>query len=147
MHKTYTPSEEAVLPLGRTYYADDMRWCAYSGTGAAFTFTGTKAEITIAGDQIAEAPDNQANYARIAVYVNEERVVDDQIDQPEKTYTVFQSDAAQEVTVRIVKLSECAMSTIAIKQITVDSQEGIRPAQPQSRLIEFVGSTASSEGV
>lgn len=139
MHKTYAPSEEAVLPLGRTYYADDMRWCAYSGTGAAFTFTGTKAEITIAGDQIAEAPDNQANYARIAVYVNEERVVDDQIDQPEKTYTVFQSDAAQEVTVRIVKLSECAMSTIAIKQITVDSQEGIRPAQPQSRLIEFVG--------
>ena len=139
MYKTYTPSEEAILPLGRTYYADDMRWCAYSGTGAAFTFTGAKAEITIVGDKIAETPDNEANYARIAVYVNEERVVDDQMDQPEKTYTVFPADATQEATVRIVKLSECAMSTIAIKQIAVESETGIRPAQPRPRLIEFVG--------
>lgn len=139
MYKTYTPSEEAILPLGRTYYADDMRWCAYSGTGAAFTFTGAKAEITIVGDKIAETPDNEANYARIAVCVNEERVVDDQMDQPEKTYTVFPADATQEATVRIVKLSECAMSTIAIKQIAVESETGIRPAQPRPRLIEFVG--------
>lgn len=136
--KTYVPSSENVKPLGRTMVTDDMLWLAFSGSGAEFTVSGTKAEIVIAGDDNAEKPDNEDDKARIAVYVNGERVVDDMIDHAEETYTVFESEAPAECDIKIVKLSETAMSTCAVKSITVEGGE-IKPAEKKEHFIEFVG--------
>ena len=136
---TYIPSPENVKPIGRTQLTEDnMLWLAFSGSGAEFTFSGTKAEIVIAGDDSAEKPDNTDNQARIAVYVNGERVVDDMIDHAEETYTVFESETPADCDIRIIKLSETAMSTCAVKSITVEGGE-IKPAEKKERLIEFVG--------
>ena len=83
---TYAPTSENVKALGRTMLTDDdMLWLAFSGSGAEFTFNGTKAEVVIAGDDNAEKPNNEDNQARIAIYVNGERVVDDMIDHAEET--------------------------------------------------------------
>lgn len=136
--KTYVPSYENVKPLGRTMFTDDMLWLAFSGSGAEFTFNGTRAEIVIAGDDNAEKPDNADNQARIAVYVNGERVVDDMIDHAEETYTVFESDTPSDCDIRIVKLSETAMSTCAVKSITTEGGD-IKPAEKKEHFIEFVG--------
>lgn len=137
---TYAPTSENVKTLGRTMLTDDdMLWLAFSGSGAEFTFSGTKAEVVIAGDDNAEKPDNEDNQARIAIYVNGERVVDDMIDHAEETYTVFESETPAECDVKIVKLSETAMSTCAVKSITVDAEEGIKPAEKKEHFIEFVG--------
>lgn len=136
--KTYVPSYENVKPLGRTMFTDDMLWLAFSGSGAEFTFNGTRAEIVIAGDDDAEKPDNADNQARIAVYVNGERVVDDMIDHAEETYTVFESDTPSDCDIRIVKLSETAMSTCAVKSITTEGGD-IKPAEKKEHFIEFVG--------
>lgn len=137
---TYAPTSENVKALGRTMLTDDnMLWLAFSGSGAEFTFNGTKAEVVIAGDDNAEKPDNEDNLARIAIYVNGERVVDDMIDHAEETYTVFESETPAECDVKIVKLSETANSTCAVKSITVDAEEGIKPAEKKARFIEFVG--------
>lgn len=137
---TYAPTSENVKTLGRTMLTDeDMLWLAFSGSGAEFTFNGTKAEVVIAGDDNAEKPDNEDNQARIAIYVNGERVVDDMIDHAEETYTVFESETPAECDVKIVKLSETAMSTCAVKSITVDAEEGIKPAEKKEHFIEFVG--------
>lgn len=138
--KVYTPSAENVKPLGRTMLTDDnMLWLAYSGSGAEFTFKGTKAVITIAGDDSAAKADNADNQARIAVYVNGERVVDDMIDNPEETYTVFERESSEECDVKIVKLSETAHSTCAVKSIAVTAEEDIAPAEKKERFIEFIG--------
>lgn len=137
--KTYIPNEENVKPLGRTKLVDDTLWLAFSGSGAEFTFNGTKASVTIAGDVNAANANNEDNQARIAIYVNGERVVDDMINAAEETYTVFESDTPQDCDVKIVKLSETAMSTAAIKSIEVDSETGIKPAEKKEHFIEFIG--------
>ncbi len=137
--KTYIPTTEYVKPLGRTHLLNDTLWMAFSGSGAEFTFNGTSASVTIAGDANAANPNNEDNQARIGIYVNGERIIDDMINAAEETYTVFESEIPQDCTVTIVKLSETAMSTAGIKSIEVDSETGISPTPAKEHFIEFIG--------
>lgn len=56
--KTYIPNLDNVKPLGRTCFVEDTLWMAFSGTGAAFTFRGTKAVVTLLGDSTAVPVEN-----------------------------------------------------------------------------------------
>lgn len=134
---TYKLTEENVKLLGRTYYNDEKLYCALSGTGAEFTFNGTKCSVAVTGDSNALSPSDE-NKARVAVYVNGERVIDDMVDKIEEVYDVFESDTPQDVTVSIVKLSESPMSTIAIKEIRATGSK-IAPTPDKDLLIEFIG--------
>lgn len=124
--------------VGRTYLNDDVLWAAFSGAGAEFIYTGKKLDITIVGDGASTAG-NADNYARVAIYVDGERVIDDMLDEKEKTYTAFESDSEKSVDVQIIKLSECAMSTIGIKPIKLGEGEKIEPAKAKDLKIEFIG--------
>lgn len=134
--RTFKATGNHVKRLGRTYDYKDVLWLALSGGGVEFSFYGKKAEVTIKGDNIASGDDN---LARIGIYVNGERVVDDMVNQPVKRYSFFESEGDQHVTVRIVKLSEAAMSTVGIQEIAVDAEEGITPTPEKARKIEFIG--------
>lgn len=133
----YKATESNVKLLGRTYFDTDKLYCALSGTGIEFTFTGTKCSITVEGDNNSDDGKDE-NHARIGIYVNGERVIDDMIDNKEEVYDVFESETPQEVTVSLVKLSESPMSTIAITDIKVTGSE-IKPTANKDLLIEFVG--------
>lgn len=130
--------EENFKELGRTYYLDNKIYCALSGTGAEFTFTGTQCTVTVEGDNNSTNPSSTDAHARVAIYVNGERVIDDMIDNAQETYEVFKSDSEQTVDVKIVKLSESPHSTFAISDITVTGRD-VKPAEDKERLIEFVG--------
>ena len=134
-----TASEDNVKQVGRTYMIDDTLWCALSGSGIDFEYTGTKLEITLVGDNAATIASNDGNYARTAIYVDGERVIDDLIDNAEETYTVFESDEQQTVSVQVVKLSECAMSTFGIKPLLVGEEGSVTPAEEKDLKIEFIG--------
>ena len=136
--RQFTPNGETVKLLGRTYFDGERLCCALSGTGAEFTFTGTKCTVTIDGDSNSTNPSAENNQARVGIYVNGERVIDDMVDQSQEVYDVFESDTPKEVTVSVVKLSESAMSTIAIREITVIGT-GIKPTPDKDLFIEFIG--------
>ncbi len=136
---TIVPDWNNVKPLGRTHPLKDALWLVQSGSGAEFTFCGTRAEVTILGNLNAPMSSDADRHTRIAIEVDGRRVVDDMINAKAKTYTVFQSDAPREVTVRIIKLSEAAHSTCGIGSITVDAQGGIQPTARKARRIEFIG--------
>ena len=85
---TYYPTYDNITPLGRTRMAGSTLWLAHSGSGAAFTFFGTRAQITLLGDDTASLPDQGESYARIAVFVNGRRVADNLMDAPKKEITV-----------------------------------------------------------
>lgn len=135
---SYKATNENVKLLGRTYYDADKLYCALSGTGAEFTFTGTECNITVAGDSNSANAGMADNHARVGIYVNGERVIDDMVDNKEEVYEVFKSDTPQEVTVSLVKLSESPMSTIAITDIKVTGSP-IKPTENKEKLIEFIG--------
>ena len=135
--KTFQPTEEFVRGIGRTMnVGDNSLWLVHSGTGCEFTFTGTKATIKIKPDSSFMTRTNQA---RVAVYVNGERVVDDMVDKMEKVYTVFESDTPAECTIKVVKLSEAAYSTFGITSIEATCIGSIKPTENSDKFIEFIG--------
>ena len=135
--KVLTPEENNVKVLGRADFLKGALRLVHSGSGAEFTFTGTKAVITLQADS---AIMNGANeQARVAIFVNDELVVDDMINKMQKTYTVFESETDRECVVRIVKLSEAPMSTFGITSIEVTARGGIKPTKDKEHLIEFIG--------
>lgn len=134
---SYKPTEDNVKQLGRTLYIEDTLYCALSGTGMEFAFTGTQCSITVKGDSSASASNADSN-ARVAIYLNGERVIDDMVDKPEEVYEVFKSDTEKEVTISLVKLSESPNSTIGIKEIKATGT-AIKPTLNKDKLIEFVG--------
>ncbi|MBQ5311028.1 MAG: GDSL family lipase [Oscillospiraceae bacterium] len=125
---------ELVKPLGRTYEQDGTLWLAYSGTGAEFIFTGTRFDVTIAGDSSVAGDENSR--ARIGIFVNGERLIDDMIDAPEKTYTVIDRQT-EGALIQIVKLSEAANSVCGIKSADFDGT--VSPAPEKDMKIEFIG--------
>lgn len=137
MMNTFTPDWSNVKPLGRTHQLPDSLWLAFSGSGAEFAFTGSHCEVTIAGDINARAGTSE-NLARIAIEVDGARVVDDLVNAQEKTYTVVAGSDVKTHVVRIIKLSETAMSTCGVKAITVDAAS-IQPTPFSDRYIEFIG--------
>ena len=134
--KAIVLNNKSVKTIGRTYLYNDTLWAAFSGAGAEFIFTGKKLEITVIGD-FASTAGNDENYARIAIYVDNERVVDDMLDEKEKTYKVLESESAECRNVRIIKLSECAMSTFGIKPVMIAEDEKIEPAPAKNIKMEF----------
>ncbi len=123
--------------IGRTYYKDDVLWLGFSGTGVEFDYTGKDLDLTVVGDTSAfGAADNQA---RIAVYVDGERVIDQMIDEFEKKLDVFTADEAKTVNVKVVKLSEVANSCCGLKAVELGEGETIAPAAAKAHKIEFIG--------
>lgn len=135
---TYKAAAENVKLLGRTYFNEDKLYCALSGSGAEFTFNGTKCTVNVNGDSNAMNASAADNQARVGIYVNGERVIDDMVDNLRESYDVFESDTPQDVTVSIVKLSESPMSTISIGDIKVTGSV-IKPTPDKDIFIEFVG--------
>ena len=134
--QSFLPTEEFVRTIGRTMNVKDSLWLVHSGTGCEFTFTGTKASVKIKPDSSFM---NRNNRARVAIYVNGERVVDAMVDKMELVYTVFESELPTECTVRVVKLSEAPYSTFGISAIDVTCFGNIKPTTNSDKLIEFVG--------
>lgn len=139
---TFTPTWENVKPLGRTHQLKDSLWLCFSGAGAEFTFHGSRCEVTIAGD-INAYPSKRDELVRIAIYVDGVRVVDEMIDAKEKTFTVLNEAEARDVVVRIVKLSETAMSTCGVRSIAVDDPAGVRPTPAKSRRMSTLAPESS----
>ncbi len=136
---TVIPNWDNVKPLGRTHPLEQALWLVQSASGAEFAFRGTRCEVTLLGNTNAPLSSEADSHVRIAIEVNGVRVVDDMIDAKEKTYTVFESAESQDVTVRILKLSEAANSTCGVGSITVEAEDGIHPTAKKARRIEFIG--------
>lgn len=137
--KSFTPSEEYVKQIGRSQMnSGSVLWLVHSGSAVEFTFTGTKASVVMQGDSTG-VPGNRDNAARFAVYVDGERVMDEQMLQMQKEFEIPLSGEEKEYTVKIIKLSEAANSIIGIKSIDVTSKGDIKPTEEKDLKIEFIG--------
>lgn len=132
-------TEENAKLTGRTYLDDEgTLWCGLSGSGAEFEFTGKTLDIIVEGDKTVSSG-SRDNYSRIAVLVDGERVVDDMLNEDIKKYTPIQGDTEVTKTVKIIKLSETAMSCFGILPINLEEGASIKPAAPKAHKVEFIG--------
>ena len=137
--KDYLPSAENVKFLGRTHTENDTLWMFFSSTGAAFNVSAKRLEVTIEGDSGTPMSKDNGGAARVAVFVNGERKLDEMILQSEQTFTVFESGTIVNGEVQIIKISESANSIAGIKKISVDDDGKITPAVQKPLKIEFIG--------
>lgn len=74
----------------------------------------------------------------MAVYVNGERTQDFMMDEREKDVVLFESESEETAEIKIVKLSECAMSNIGIRNLELNGGS-IAPTEEKEHKIEFIG--------
>ena len=137
--KKISITEENMKLIGRSLLVEDVRWVALSGAGVAFGFQGKQLTITIQGSNNAVTPNNDTCYARFAIELNGDRIIDDIMDTAQKTYQIIVAEEVQTSEIRIIKLSESAMSAIGIAPLEVDKEAVIKPIAAKARKIEFIG--------
>ena len=100
--KDFIPDSEHVKALGRTLFIDDMLLLGYSCTGAEFNVKAKRLDITIAGDNKANMVVDNGSAARIVVFVDGERKLDEmilsqsqQVRPPSHTRGIFYASSYQ----------------------------------------------------
>ena len=137
MKVPFTP--EKMKFIGRHAVFGEKLLLSLSGSGVEFEYTGKGLSVTFTGGQAAEIKDNEANYARMAVYVNGERQEDFLLNERTIEKKIAESPVEKTSVIRIMKLSECAMSLVVINPIEINEGEIIRPTPAKNLKIEFIG--------
>lgn len=137
--KKFSADEKNVRLLGRTIAHNGIRYLSWSCSGAEFVFTGTKLTAELWTDWVLDEPWKEIFQPWAAVFVNGETEPRLRFPVEEGTngYTIFESDTAETVTIRFVKLSEASFSKMGIVSLSADGN--IRPTEPKSRRMEFIG--------
>ena len=137
----YVANEKNVRTLGRTYFENDILWAIYSSSGVEFNIKAKRLDVAIKGDSYAKVSSakGQTNLARMVVFVNGERKLDELILKQDQTFTVFDQKDEIEGVVQIIKISEVSSSVAGIKSISVDKKGKIWPTEAKTRRIEFIG--------
>ena len=115
-------NEKIVKHLGRTLTQDDILWLSLSGSGIEFLYTGTYLEICLQGDDHIDA---STDHTRIAVYIDDKRVLDEMVKSSQPRYTIIDEQTPVTCAVRILKLSEAPMSIVGIRELIADDNAKI----------------------
>ncbi|MBO4749230.1 MAG: GDSL family lipase [Lachnospiraceae bacterium] len=132
-------NENTVKYIGRTVIAKDCLLLSLSGSGIEFEYEGKGLTLTLLGGSASQIPENEGNYARMAVYVDGVRVHDLQLKQCETRLRVAESETTKKSVITVLKLSECAMSLAGIAPLEIADGETVRPTPNQAHRIEFIG--------
>ncbi|MBR5180067.1 MAG: lipase [Lachnospiraceae bacterium] len=132
-------TDKNVKYLGRTAMFGDTLLLSLSGSGIEFEYTGKGLEITFVGGNAAELPDNEANYVRIGIFENGIRTRDLALNKKELRVKIAESAITKTSVIRIMKLSECAMSLMGIKPLEIADNDTVKPIPASAAKLEFIG--------
>ena len=128
-----------VKALGRTYFDDDVLWMNFSSSGAEFEIDADFFELTIVGDSSTPMAQDNGAAARLAVFFNGDRILDEMILEREQIFTFTDDEGPIKGLVQVIKISEGSSSSLGLKKITVDAKGSVKPATDRKLKIEFVG--------
>jgi len=128
--------EDNVKMLGRTWMSDGVRWCSFSASGVEFTFSGKHLDFHLKADSFVEKENYQARYV---IYVDNELILDEMMDQETKKVTVIQSKKKKKHVIRFMKVSDTLNSSLGIQKITCDGKATVKPTKERELKIEFIG--------
>lgn len=135
----YAATSDLMKLTGRTLRTDDVTWLVQSGCAAEFTVTGTKAELTLAGDDSVHADERYR--PRYAVFVDDVLLTDALLSDEELTIPLFSGTQSRTATVKVIHLSEANNGAIGIRNLSVTStkKSPVQPVAKKALNIEFIG--------
>ena len=130
---------ERVKILGRCAYEGGWLWMTFSLSEVGFRVKGaTYLRLRLRGDWSTDRPEEADRVlARYAVYLNGEKIRDRRMDRRETVETVLENWDGSEAEIRLVKLSECTQSIMALEAIETDGE--LSPLPDRKLKIEFIG--------
>ncbi len=137
--KNFKADENNVRVLGRSIYRNEIRYLSYSCSAVEFVFTGKKvtAEIWTDWELKEEWQHIFQGYAAVMVNDSGNSIKRFPLMPGVNTYTIYESDNAAPVKIRIMKFSEASFGKMGIVSISADGE--IKPAPKPNGLIEFIG--------
>ncbi len=127
-----------VRVFGRAAEDGGMLWLMSSLSEIGFEVSGAaEVKLALKADDTVSDPTRLDLRPRYAVHVDGERVLDTRMTEDTETVTVLQDAARGTHTVRLVKLSECTQSLMAVRGIITDGT--VAPLPEAGRRIEFIG--------
>lgn len=122
---------------GRTTRQNDILYLGYSASFLEFSFRGTKAEAEFVTDRLDW---EDMHRAWVAVFVDgaEEPALRLKLTKERERFVLFESAAAREVTLRIMKYSEAAFGAVGIVSLDVDGNL-LQPPEAKQKKIEVIG--------
>ena len=132
---TIKPTKDKVKYIGRAFALEDNAILGFSGSGIEFKAGKGVVSVKFKGDDTAIDSEKVNDRARVAIYVKGKRVSDFMMDEAEKGVKVNLTEDNNEV--KIIKLSENAMSSAAVTGIISDTD--ISKTDDKKILMEFIG--------
>ena len=127
-----------VRVFGRVAEDGGMLWMMSSLSEIGFEVDGAaEVQLALKADDTVSDPVRRDLRPRYAVHVDGERVLDARMAEDEETVTVLKDEARGKHTVRLVKLSECTQSLMAVRGIITDGTAA--PLPEAGKRIEFIG--------
>ena len=138
----FSADADHVRPIGRTYPARGALWFSFSGCGVEFRCNGTSLSL----DMLVENGDalEEQHKPRIAVFVNDEMVVDTVLESAKQTVAVPFYAFDSEAVVRVIKLSESMYSCVGISGVRLYGSMDIMPTERSKQVIEFIGDSITA---
>lgn len=136
---TFPADDKYVRTIGRSLFLNNIRYLSWSCSAVEFVFTGTKVTAEIWTDWVLDEPWKGIFQGQLAVFINDEKEPSTRfaVESGINSYTIYESDNAKTVKIRIVKLSESAFSKVGIISISADGEPS--PTLPLTRRMEFIG--------
>ena len=127
-----------VKVLGRTAEDGGALWLFSSLSEAGFRVSGAKyLELVLLADDTVLLSEGENLRPRFCVRVDGDKVLDARMEKKEETVTVFESPKPWGAEIRLIKLSECTQSVMALKEIRTDGR--VEPLEEAGEKIEFIG--------
>ena len=116
----------------------ELLWLLSSGAEIGFRVTGaTKLQLKLQADDTVEDPETEPLLPRFEVRLDGEKVLDRRLTDRETAVTVFEGTEKRDAEVRLIKLSECTQSLMALRGIVTDGETAPLPDRPLR--MEFIG--------
>jgi lysophospholipase L1-like esterase len=122
---------------GRCPMNSGALWLTFPLSQVEFTLKkATRLQFRLLADPTAEDPAFPVQKARYAVYLNGNKTADALMTTP-RAELAYQLDPEKEYDVRLVKLSECTQSLMALEAVETDGE--MTPLPEKDLKIEFIG--------
>ena len=124
---------------GRTIVDGNMLFLTFPLSEAGFRVTGaTGVQLVLRADDTPERPECAHQLPRFGIWLDDELILDQRMQERETVASVFQGAPRHDARIRLVKLSECTQSLMALKGIITDG--AVHPLSENGEgKIEFIG--------
>lgn len=127
-----------VKRLGHVVDDGEALWLLSSASEIGFRVKGaTQVKLVLGADDTVLDQAAETVRPRFAVRLDGEKILDRRMADKEETVTVFAGEEKRNAEIRLIKLSECTQSLMALKRIETD---GTTEPLPEKKLkMEFIG--------